>query len=247
MIKNNVKLVLTLLLFLVTLASCSNRYMIEGVTSVTSFDGKMLYFKTFNNSEWVAVDSAEVVHGIFTTSAPLDSVMMVTLYMNDDAIMPIVLERGTIEVDLSNSMLSAKGTPLNNALYEFIKKKNELELKIEELERKEARMVLDGAVLEDIHEQLTKEADVLIKDMNEYVVNFITTNYENVLGPNVFMMMCSTLPYPVITSQIEAILLTAPESFKNVPMVREFIDTAKENMKRIEERKRMSESEAVKN
>ena len=94
-------------------------------------------------------DNAEVVHGLFSTSGPSDSVMMVTLYMNDEAIMPLVLENGKVEVSISNSQLTAKGTPLNNALYEFIEKRNALELKIEELEKKEARMVLDGAALED--------------------------------------------------------------------------------------------------
>ena len=41
-------------------------------------------------------------------------------------------------------------------LYEFIEKRNALELQIEELDRKEARMVLDGANLEDVHKAAGK-------------------------------------------------------------------------------------------
>ena len=113
---------------------------------------------------------------------------------------------------------------------------------IEELEKKEARMVLDGAALDDIHEQLTQEGEALIKEMNDYIKEFISANYENVLGPSVFMMMCSTLPYPIMTPQIEDIIRTAPQSFKSTPLVREFLDKAKENMKLIEEHQRMEES-----
>ncbi len=247
MIRMNVNRILPLMLLLVLFASCSRKYKVEGVSSVTSLDGKMLYLKTLRDGQWITIDSAEVVHGLFSTSGPSDSVMMVTLYMNDEAIMPLVLESGKIEVSISNAQLTAKGTPLNNALYEFIEKRNALEVKIEELERKEARMVLDGAALEDIHEQLTQEGEALVKEMNDYIREFISANYENVLGPSVFMMMCSTLPYPVMTPQIEDIIRTAPQTFKSSPLVREFLDKAKENMKLIEEHQRMEESAATQN
>ena len=242
MIRMNVNRILPLMLLLVLFASCSRKYKVEGVSSVTSLDGKMLYLKTLRDGQWITIDSAEVVHGLFSTSGPSDSVMMVTLYMNDEAIMPLVLENGKVEVSISNSQPTAKGTPLNNALYEFIEKRNALELKIEELEKKEARMVLDGAALDDIHEQLTQEGEALIKEMNDYIKEFISANYENVLGPSVFMMMCSTLPYPIMTPQIEDIIRTAPQSFKSTPLVREFLDKAKENMKLIEEHQRMEEN-----
>ena len=247
MIRMNVNRILPLMLLLVLFASCSRKYKVEGVSSVTSLDGKMLYLKTLRDGQWIAIDSAEVVHGLFSTSGPSDSVMMVTLYMNDEAIMPLVLENGKIEVSISNSQLTAKGTSLNNALYEFIEKRNSLELKIEELEKKEARMVLDGAALDDIHEQLTQEGEALVKEMNDYIKEFISTNYENVLGPSVFMMMCSTLPYPIMTPQIEDIIRTAPQTFKSSPLVREFLDKAKENMKLIEEHRRMEESGKINN
>ena len=117
-----------------------------------------------------------------------------------------------------------------------------MEVKIEELERKEARMVLDGANLEDVHAQLQQEGEALVKEMNDYVKQFITENFENVLGPSVFMMMCSALPYPVMTPQIEDIMKTAPLAFKDSPLVKEFLSKAKENMKLLEEHRRMEEN-----
>lgn len=230
-----------MLLFFV-FTSCSRKYKIEGSSSVTSLDGKMLFLRMLKNGEWVDVDSAEVIHGLFSMKGNADSVVMVTLYMDDESIMPLVLEKGNIQVAITNTELSVKGTPLNNALYEFIDKKNSMDMQIEELQRKEARMVMDGADLEDIHVQLTKEGDSLLQDMNGYVKKFISDNYETVLGPSVFMMLCSALPYPVITPQIEEIMKDAPYSFKNNKMVREFTAKAKENMQLIEEHRRMEQN-----
>ena len=148
MIKMSVNRILPLLLLLMFLASCTRKYKVEGSSSVTSLDGKMLYLKTLKDGQWVTVDSAEVIHGLFSMRGRVDSVIMATLYMNDEGIMPLVLEDGKIEVSISNTQLTAKGTALNNLLYEFIEKRNALELQIEELDRKEARMVLDGPCID---------------------------------------------------------------------------------------------------
>ena len=193
----------------------------------------MLFLKTLQNGQWVAVDSAEVIHGLFSMKGPVDSVMMVTLYMDDEGIMPLVLEDGKIEVSISNTQLAAKGTLLNDRLYEFIEKRNALELQIE---------VLDGANLEDVHKELAKEGETLVEEMNNYVKQFIIDNNENVLGPSVFMMMCSTLPYPVMTPQIEDIMRTAPLAFKQNQLIKEFLSKAKENMQLIEEHQRVRQN-----
>ena len=247
MIKMSVKRILPLLLLLLLLASCTRKYKVEGSSSVTSLDGKMLFLKILKDGQWVSIDSAEVIHGLFSMKGRVDSVMMVTLYMNDEGIMPLVLEDGKIEVSISNTALTAKGTFLNDQLYDFIEKRNALELRIEELDRKEARMVLDGANLEDIHGELEREGKELVKEMNDYVKQFIMDNYENVLGPSVFMMMCSTLPYPIMTPQIKDIMRTAPLAFKENELVKDFLSKAKENMQLIEEHRRVEQNASADN
>ena len=210
----NVNKILPFLLLLPFLASCTSKYKIEGTSSVNSLDGKMLYLKSLRDGEWVKLDSAEVVHGLFSMKGKIDSVQMVTLYMDEESIMPIVLESGKITVTISNTDLKAVGTSLNNALYEFISKRNQLEESIGEL----------------------------MKAMNQYVKTFISDNYENVLGPSVFMMLCSSLPYPIMTPQIDDIIKDAPYSFKDNKLVREFLSKARENMKLIEEHQRLEQN-----
>ena len=205
----------------------------------------MLYLKALQEGDWVVVDSAEMVHGWFKMKGPVDSVRMVTLYMNEEGLMPLVLENGKIKVNISNTQLVAEGTPLNELLYDFIGRRNEMERAINEAERKEARLVLDGVRLDDIHDQLQHEVDSMSQAMDAYVKNFITTNFENVLGTSIFMMMCSSLPYPVMTPDIEDILKTAPLAFKQNPLVKDYVSKAKENMKLIEENKRLQENMAL--
>lgn len=233
---------LPFLLLLPFLASCTHKYKIEGTSSVNSLDGKMLYLKSMRGDEWVKLDSAEVVHGLFSMKGKMDSVQMVTLYMDEESIMPIVLESGKIKVTISNTDLKAVGTPLNTALYEFIDKRNKLEESMVELERKETTMVMEGADLDEIHGQLVAEGDSLMKASNAYVKKFISDNYENVLGPSVFMMLCSSLPYPIMTPQIDDIIKDAPYTFKSNKLVREFLTKAKENMKLIEEHQRLEQN-----
>lgn len=205
----------------------------------------MLYLKALQEGDWVVVDSAEMVHGWFKMKGPVDSVRMVTLYMNEEGLMPLVLENGKIKVNISNTQLVAEGTPLNELLYDFIGRRNEMERAINEAERKEARLVLDGVRLDDIHDQLQHEVDSMSQAMDAYVKNFITSNYENVLGTSIFMMICSSLPYPVMTPDIEDILKTAPLVFKQNPLVKDYVSKAKENMKLIEENKRLQENMAL--
>lgn len=242
----NVNKIVSLLLLFVSLASCADKYTIEGTSSVNGLDGKMLYLKQLEEGKWVKIDSAEVIHGAFSMKGPVDSVMMVSLYMGDESIMPIVLEDGDIHVTLSNTDLKAQGTPLNAALYEFIDRKNSLEESIADLEQRETRLVLDGADFEEVHARTLVEGDSLVNEMNRYVKTFISSNYENVLGPSIFLMLCSSMPYPVMTPQIDDIIKDAPYSFKNHAYVREYLSKARENMKLIEEQRRMEQNVAEK-
>ena len=62
---------------------------------------------------------------------------------------------------------------------------------------------------------------------------FIQANYENVLGPGIFIMMCNGFPYPILTPMIEEIVDAAPEYFKNHNLVKEYMEAARENMERL--------------
>ena len=73
------------------------------------------------------VDSAEVIHGLFQMQGEIDTTMIASLYMDDQSIMPLVMEKGNIDIRIENARIHVSGTPLNEKLYEFVGKKNAIE------------------------------------------------------------------------------------------------------------------------
>ena len=61
----NLKNIVFALISVLVLTSCASGYSIEGSSSVSRLDGKMLFVKVPSGAQMVNVDSAEVVHGLF--------------------------------------------------------------------------------------------------------------------------------------------------------------------------------------
>lgn len=218
---------------LAVFASCTSKYKINGESSISSLDGKMLFLKTLQDGELVNIDSAEVIHGLFKMSGAIDSTEMVMLFMDDEVIMPVVLERGKIKVRIDNTELRVSGTPLNDILYTFFDKKNLIDRRVGELERREAKMILKGEDPMRIREEMEREGRIITKDMSRLVEEFLTANCNNVLGPGVFLLLCQS--YPVMTPQIEDILSKVPAHFRNNPYVKDYVATARENLRMMKE------------
>lgn len=214
--------------------SCGKKYKIEGVSSVSSLDGKMLFIKVPSGNKMVKVDSTEVIHGLFKVKGKVDSVRLASLFMDEESIIPFVLEEGDIEININSSGISIKGTPLNNAFNDFILKKNSLDDRAYDVERMESRMIMDGKDPEEIQWEITRLRKEVNEDMDSLLETFIQANYENVLGPGVFIMLGNAMPYPFLTPLMENIVLEAPESFKNNPMVKEYVSVARSNMVKLQ-------------
>jgi hypothetical protein len=191
----------------------------------------MLFVKIPQGEEMMNVDSAEVIHGLFQMQGEIDTTMIASLYMDDQSIMPLVMEKGNIDIRIENARIHVSGTPLNEKLYEFVGKKNAIEDRAYEVERLESRLIMDGKPMETVEMEIRTEREKLSKEMDELVMTFIQDNYENVLGPGVFLMVCNGFPYPLLTPIMEEIIEKAPESFKNHVLIKEYVDAARENMK----------------
>lgn len=215
-----------------TLVSCAEGYSVQGSSSVSALDGSKLYLKTIKDNELRNIDSCEVVHGQFRFAGLLDTVRMANLFMDDESIMPIVLEKGEISIRIDNASQTVFGTPLNDRLYEFIDFHNQLGNQMAELSHKQSRMLLDGIDETDINRQLNIEAAEIARKEDSLVTNFIVENFDNVLGPGVFMMITSMYRYPVLTPQIEDIMSKATSKFKNDPYVKDYYQVATENQAR---------------
>ena len=215
-----------------TLVSCAESYSVQGSSSVSALDGSKLYLKAIKDNELKNIDSCEVVHGQFRFAGLLDTVRMANLFMDDESIMPVVLEKGEIGIKIDNASQTVFGTPLNEKLYEFIDFHNQLDNQMNELSHKQSQMLLDGIEEEVINIQLNNEAAEIARREDSLVTNFIVDNFDNVLGPGIFMMITSGYRYPILTPQIEDIMSKATSKFKNDPYVKDYYQVATENQAR---------------
>ena len=210
------KRVFYLITVVAALTSCAESYNIQGSSTVSLLDGSKLYLKVMADKEMKNIDSCEVVHGKFRFAGLFDGIQMAALFMDDKSVMPLVVERGDINVMIEDAQQKVSGSPLNDLLYDFLDKRRQLGNRLEELDHRYSQMLLDGIDEQTIEQQLSAEAATITHQEDSLVTNFVMGNYDNVLGPFVFVQMSSSIP------QIEHIMSQAPDTFKNDPMVSDF-------------------------
>ena len=221
--------ILYALIITATLTSCAESYSIQGSSSVSSLDGSKLYLKTVKDQELKNLDSCDVVHGKFRFVGLLDTIKLANLYMDDEPLMmPVVVEKGEIEIRIDNTGRTVSGSPLNDKLYQFINRHDQIGNELNELSHKQSQMLLDGIDEEIINKKLSAEAARLAQQEDSLVTNFIVENFDNILGPGVFMMMTGGYPYPVLTPQIEDTMSKATKKFKDDPYVKQYYQAANE-------------------
>ncbi len=230
------KIHLCLLAVLLSATSCAEQYNIAGNSSVNSFDGRMLYLQVASGGNMYRIDSCEVVHGCFNFIGIVDSTVMGEICMDNESLMPLVIENGNLSIRVDNLGQHVSGGPLNDRLYGFLKQKERLDNEYMELSYQEMRMMMEGVPPSVIAANLRPQAESLSRKIEELETQFIINNYDNVLGPGVFMLICNQYRYPVMTEQIKTIMKNAPKRFKNHPYVKRYITVAQENMKRQNER-----------
>lgn len=228
--KTRMNKTITILCAVVALCcSCAETFKVQGTSSLSQLDGNKLYLKTIKDNELKSIDSCDVLHGQFSFIGTLDTVRMANLFMDEQSVLPVVLESGVINIKIDQANQVVSGTPLNEKLYAFLDKHKQLDNRMNELNHRQSQMMLDGIDEETIKDQLAAEAEQIIKEEDKLVTDFIVNNFDNVLGPGVFMMITSAFQYPVLTPQIEDIMSKATEKFKNDPYVKDYYKTATEN------------------
>ena len=222
------KLDCLLLMTFLTLLSCKSQYMVKGSSNVDELEGRVLTLKVYVDGEMRSIDSTRVVHGRFNFGGGMDSTMLANVFLGDLSLMPIVLEEGEVRLNIGETQQTATGTPLNDTLSGFIQRKTQLDARMAELPHLESQMIMDGNDYEEIMYELGKQSKQLAVENDKLITRFIRDNYNNVLGPGIFMILTSSLPYPVLTPQIEEIITNAPPYFLGHPYVKEYIKAAKE-------------------
>lgn len=214
---------------LMGLASCANTYNIQGSSNVSTLDGRMLYLKILKDNDFKKIDSCDVVHGQFHFTGSFDSVRMASIFMDDESVLPLVLESGDISILFDNTQQTVSGTPLNDELFRFFSRWNQLRSEQVELVHRHDQAIMNGSDMAKVINELNAESIRLSAQEDSLVTTFVTENFDNVLGPGVFMMVTVGTRYPQLTPWIEDIMSKATDNFKNDAYVKNYYQTALEN------------------
>ena len=221
--------VLYAFLSVMCLTSCVNSYNIQGSSNVSTLDGRMLYLKVLKNNDFKNVDSCDVVHGQFHFAGSVDSVRMANIFMDDESVLPLVLESGDITIKIDNTQQIVSGTPLNDKLFKFFNKYNQLKNQEADLVHIHDQAIMNGKNMDAVNNHLNAQAAKLSQQEDELVTSFVCENFDNVLGPGIFFMVTCTDEYPQLTPWIEDIMSKATDKFKNDPYVKDYYQKAQEN------------------
>ncbi len=208
-------------------AACADKYSIAGNSSMPTLDGRMLYLRVNGSNDGttqhISIDSCEVVHGKFNFMGFIDSIMMAELCMGNEHMMPLVLENADLEIHMHPAGQHVSGGPLNDRLYKFFKKKSHLENELWELQQQSIRMMRNGETAEEIHRKVYHQNQRLNAEIEALETQFVIDNYDNVLGPGIFIFLTEQYQYPIMTKQMRTILQDAPPVFMQHPHVVRFI------------------------
>lgn len=210
-------------------ASCSTSYSIQGTSDVSMLDGHMLYLKAQKGDEVKNIDSCDVVHGQFEFHGQIDSTKVAVVYLDNQNLMPVVLEEGDIVMNINSSGQSCKGTPLNDTLSVFTEKYNQLINDMADLEREPYQAIMNGTDVVEAAQKSQAKSDKLSVELEKLITSFIEQNFDNVLGPFVFQMVTGSMEYPMSSPWIEALMSKATDAFKNDKYVKEFMQMAERN------------------
>ena len=155
---------LLLLISSLFLTSCTEQYNIAGNSTVPVLDGRMLYLKvTPNGVTSENIDSCKVIHGRFNFFGAVDSIVLAQVCMENENVMPIVLENGNLTISVDNLGQRVSGGPLNDRLYKFYRQKNRIDNEMWEIQEKAIKMMRMGYSMDVINKKFGKKADALNK------------------------------------------------------------------------------------
>jgi len=215
---------------LFALTSCANTFNITGTTSVSTLDGQKLYLKVLKDTTMKNLDSCDVVHGQFQFNGAIDSVRVGNIIFNDNGSLPVVLEDGSIQVKIDNTQETVSGTPLNDKLTKFRRRFTQLMNQSSDLIHQHDQAIMNGEDMGKVNVHLAAQNASINQKMDKLVTSFVTENYDNVLGPYVFITVCmNRYEVPMLDAWVEDIMSKATDKFKNDAYVKDYYAKAQEN------------------
>lgn len=206
---------------LLTVASCNqpkSNYTVSGKINA-EIKSDTLYLAVNKNSEWLKIDSCEVIDSTFCFRGHIDSTVICYLIdQEEQSYKSLYLEAGQIEVDLENGVV--KGSANNDLAAAFHAKTKDYKERMHELYHE--YMDAGSDAVRDSIEVLYDEVDAILDSLSE---ENVLSNLDNFYGIHQLACVYHNMPLP----ELCAILDSIPAQFEN----NYYVKTMKADVKNI--------------
>lgn len=218
------KLIFTLALVVLALIGCQQKsYKISGEAS-EEFDSVQVFLTERINREWQNLDSAYIINGKFEFIGDVDSVRIVNLYFESpdvekSFIEPIVLENGTIKVNVDSAGISVIGTRQNDAFNLYKKEKKEITEKIN-AEYEKFMELPDSLKTEELEASVLAKTNEMTDKMVEKEYEYSMKAVNTLIGNYIFMNSY----YYYTIEQKETLFAEMDEKTRAIPRIAQLIE-----------------------
>ncbi|MDD2437203.1 MAG: hypothetical protein A2W86_09680 [Bacteroidetes bacterium GWD2_45_23] len=217
--------------------SCQNskNYTISGSVADEAYEGTNVYVQEMTNDAMVVVDTLVVTNGSFSIKGVADSTVLRFISLDpavnpqQESRVPVLIEPGKIDV-LFDTVVTIKGTKINNAYTDFRLKQRDLVKSIRGVMEQYNAANAEGTMTDSLEAEINTTYDNISNQISDLNFNFIKENIGNELGKYAFLSSSSMFS----PEQQKEILNLADDKFK-----------ARENIQRVITRLENLENVAV--
>lgn len=213
----------------------NKEYAINGSITDAAFEGTKVFLQQMTDDAMITTDTAEVKDGKFTFTGVADTTMLRFISLDEgvnpsqESRIPVLIEAGKLTVTF-DSVVTVKGTKVNESFTDFRMKQRELGKSIREVVERYNNAMASGTMSDTLDAEINKSYESINNQMTDLNFNFIKDNIKNDLGKYSFMASSSMFE----PEKQKEILSLADDDFK-----------AKENIQRVVQRLENLEKVAV--
>ncbi len=231
----NMRKLFYLFISTLVLISCqkSTDYTIKGKIVNPDFEGSSVYLQEMTDEAMVTIDTAVVENGTFSFSGTADTVRLRFILLDESLAprqenrIPLLLEPGRLEVTF-DSLVSVKGTKVNEVYTDFRRKQRDLRMQIRAVVDRYNSAQAAGTLTEEMDAEVNSSYDSISNQINQLNFSFIKENIGNELGQYTFMTSSSMFE----PEQQREILELADERFKSKENIQRVVKRL-ENLERV--------------
>lgn len=208
------------------LLSCQNnkQYTISGTVADEAYEGTSVYVQQMTDDAMITVDTLEVTNGAFSLTGVADTTVLRfisldgTVNPQQESRVPVLIEPGKMKV-VFDTVVTVRGTKVNDAYTDFREKQRELVKSIRGVMEQYNTANAEGAMTDSLEAEINVAYDNISSQLTDLNFNFVKEQIGNDLGKYAFLSSSSMFA----PEQQKEILDLADDDFKSQENIQRLI------------------------